>query len=253
MDATEIAGLAAAAFAAGAVNAVAGGGSNISFPALLAAGYGAKTANVTNTVALWPGYFGGSLAYRRELGHQGGRFVYLLLPSIAGALAGSALLLSTSADTFESIVPFLILLGSGVMLFQERLAKMAADRDLASRGGDHVPLALIVVVFAGAVYGAYFGAGLGVILLAGLMVLLPDDIQHSNALKGLLSMVINAVAVGYFALFGPVAWAPALVMAGGALAGGYLGVGVARRLGETWLRRAVVTFGVVVAGILLFA
>ena len=97
-------------------------------------------------------------------------------------------------------------------------------------------------------HGAAYGR-----VLAGLMVLLPDDIQHSNALKGLLSMVINAVAVGYFALFGPVEWTPALVMAGGALAGGYLGVGVARMLGEVWLRRAVVMFGVVVAGILLFA
>ena len=163
------------------------------------------------------------------------------------------LLLGTSAETFESLVPFLILLGSGVMLFQTRLTKMAAERDIASRGGDHIPLALIAVVFAAAVYGAYFGAGLGVILLAGLMVLLPDDIQHSNALKGLLSMVINGVAVGYFALFGPVAWGAALVMAGGALAGGFLGVGVARRLGETWLRLAVVVLGVVVAGILLFA
>ncbi len=253
MDATQIVLLAAAAFAAGAVNAVAGGGSNISFPALLAAGYEAKTANVTNTVALWPGYFGGSVAYRRELGHQGGRFVYLLLPSVAGALAGSALLLGTSAETFESLVPFLILLGSAVMFFQTRLTKMAAEREIASRGGDHIPLALIAVVFTAAVYGAYFGAGLGVILLAGLMVLLPDDIQHSNALKGLLSMVINAVAVAYFALFGPVAWGAALVMAGGALAGGFLGVGVARQLGETWLRRAVVVPGVVVAGILLFA
>ena len=210
MDALEIIGLAAAAFVAGAVNAVAGGGSNISFPALLAAGYGAKTANVTNTVALWPGYFGGSVAYRRELGRQTGRVVFLLLPSVAGAIAGSALLLSTSADTFESIVPFLILGGSIVMLFQQPLARMAQRRDLASRGGDHVPVALIAVVFAGAVYGAYFGAGLGVILLAGLATLMPDDLQHSNALKGLLSMVINGVAVLYFALFGPVEWAPAL-------------------------------------------
>jgi uncharacterized membrane protein YfcA len=136
------------------------------------------------------------------------------------------------------------------MLFQQPLARMAQRRDLASRGGDHVPVALIAVVFAGAVYGAYFGAGLGVILLAGLATLMPDDLQHSNALKGLLSMVINGVAVLYFALFGPVEWAPALVMAGGALAGGYLGVGVARALGETWLRRAVVAFGAVVAVIL---
>jgi uncharacterized membrane protein YfcA len=173
------------------------------------------------------------------------------LPSILGALAGSVLLLSTSADTFEAIVPGLILLGSAIMLFQEPLSNAAQRRNLVSRGGDHVPIALLLMVFAGAVYGAYFGAGLGVILLAGLTILLPDDIQHSNALKGLLSMVINAVAVVWFAAFGPVEWAPAFVMAGGALAGGYLGVGVARRLGAKWLRRAVITFGIVVAVILL--
>jgi uncharacterized membrane protein YfcA len=251
VDVLEIIGLAAAAFAAGAVNAVAGGGSNISFPALLAFGYDAKPANVTNTVALWPGYFGGSVAYRDELRRQRTRAVLLLVPSIVGALAGSVLLLSTSADTFEAIVPFLILLGSGIMFFQEPLARAAERRQLSSRGGDHVPIALMLMVFAGAVYGAYFGAGLGVILLAGLTILLPDDIQHSNALKGLLSMVINAVAVVWFAAFGPVEWVPAFVMAGGALAGGYLGVGVARMLGAVWLRRAVIGFGVVVAVILL--
>jgi uncharacterized membrane protein YfcA len=251
VDVLEIAGLAAAAFAAGAVNAVAGGGSNISFPALLAFGYDAKPANVTNTVALWPGYFGGSVAYRRELSRQRARAVALLLPSVAGALAGSALLLSTSADAFEDVVPFLIIIGSLIMLFQGPLAAAAERRQLASRGGDHVPIALLAMVFAGAVYGAYFGAGLGVILLAGLTILLPDDLQHSNALKGLLSMVINGVAVVYFAAFGPVEWAPALVMAGGALAGGYLGVGVARLIGVVWLRRSVIAFGFIVAAVLL--
>lgn len=251
MEVYEVVGLAIAAFAAGAVNAVAGGGSNISFPALLAFGYDAKPANVTNTVALWPGYFGGSVAYRRELQHQRVRAMLLLLPSILGALAGSILLLSTSADAFEAIVPFLILMGSGIMLFQGLLARAAEGRRISSRGGDHVPIALILTVFAGAVYGAYFGAGLGVILLAGLAILLPGDLQHSNALKGLLSAVINAVAVIWFALFGPVEWAPAFIMAGGALVGGYLGVGVARMLGAIWLRRAVIAFGVIVAVVLL--
>jgi len=251
MDALEIIFLAAAAFAAGAINAVAGGGSLVSFPALLAAGYDAKPANVTNTVALWPGYAGGSLAYRKELALQQRRVLLLLVPSVGGAIAGSALLLSTPGDTFEAIVPFLVLMGSVLMAFQGPLAEFAAGRKIASRGGDHIPVALFLTVFAGAIYGAYFGAGLGVILLAFLAILLPDDIQHSNALKGMLSLLINAAAVVYFAAFGPVEWGPAAVMAGGALAGGYLGVHVARLLGPVWLRRAVVAYGVVVAVVLL--
>ncbi len=251
MDLTEAAGLAFAAFAAGAVNAVAGGGSLISFPALIAAGYPAKTANVTNTVALWPGYLGGSLGYRRELGHQRRRLLLLLAPAIIGAIAGSAVLLSTPGDAFEAIVPFLILFAAAVMLFQEQLAEFAAAHQLRSRGDDHVPWPLHAAMFLLAVYGAYFGAGLGILTLAALSILLPDDVQHSNALKGMLSLLINAVAVVYFAAFGPVEWGPALLMAGGALAGGYLGVGLARRLGAVWLRRAVIAYAVAVAVVLL--
>jgi len=223
----------------------------ISFPALLAAGYAAKTANVTNTVALWPGYLGGSLAYRHELGRQRRRLLMLLLPAVLGALAGSAILLSTPGDAFEAIVPFLILFASALMLFQEPLSSFAVAHRLNSRGGDHIPAPLHALTFAGAVYGAYFGAGLGIIMLAGLAILLPDDIQHSNALKGMLSLIINAVAVIYFAAFGPVQWAPAALMAVCSLGGGYLGVYVARAVGAVWLRRAVVVVGVTVAIVLL--
>jgi uncharacterized membrane protein YfcA len=251
LDVIEGVGLALAAFAAGAVNAVGGGGSLISFPALLAAGYPAKTANVTNTVALWPGYLGGSLGYRRELGRQRHRVIVLLAPAIAGAIVGSAVLLATSEESFAAVVPFLILFACGLMLFQEGLAEFAAEHRLHSTGGDHIPFPLHVTTFLVAVYGAYFGAGLGIMTLAFLLILLPDDIQHSNALKGMLSLVINAVAVVYFAAFGPVEWGPALVMAAGALAGGYGGVHIARLLGPVWLRRAVIAFGVAVAAALL--
>ncbi len=251
MGPLEAAGLAAAAFAAGAVNAVAGGGSLISFPALLAAGYPAKASNVTNTVALWPGYLGGSLGYRSELGRQRRRVAVLLLPAVAGAVAGSAVLLSTSEAAFRDVVPYLILFATGLMLFQEPLSALAERRALRSRGGDQVPLLLHLLTFAGAVYGAYFGAGLGILTLAFLSILLPDDIQHSNALKGMLSLLINATAVVYFVAFGPVRWAPALVMAAAALAGGYLGVYAARTLGSVWLRRAVIAFGASVAIVLI--
>lgn len=250
MTILEYVGLLAAAFAAGAINAVAGGGSLISFPALLAAGYASKTANVTNTVALWPGYAGGSYNYRSELGRQRRRLVALLAPSVAGALVGSVVLLATPESAFDAIVPFLILFACVLMATQDQLGAFAQTHRLASQGEDHVPVPLLATTFLLAIYGAYFGAGLGIIMLAFLGILLPDDIQHSNALKGMLSLIINAVAVLYFLFFGPVRWLPAAVMAVGAIAGGYLGVGVARRLGRRWLRIAVIAYGVVVVIVL---
>ena len=252
MDLLPALGLLAAAFVAGAINAVAGGGSLVSFPALVAAGYTPKTANVTNTVALWPGYLSSSYGYRGELKTQRVRMISLTVPSIGGALAGSVILLLTPGNAFDAIVPFLILFACGLMAMQERLARFAFAHHLASEGEDHVPLALIGGVFLLAVYGAYFGAGLGIMTLAVLGILLPDDIQRSNALKSLLSLLINAAAVLFFAFFGPVRWVPALIMAVGALAGGYLGVGVARRLGRRPLRISVIGYGVVVAGILFY-
>jgi uncharacterized membrane protein YfcA len=251
MGLTEAVGLAAAAFAAGAVNAVAGGGSLISFPALVAAGYPAKAANVTNTVALWPGYVGGSLGYRRELETQRHRVALLAVPSIVGAIAGSAILLSTPEDAFEAIVPFLILFAVVLMLFQDRLSAFAQRHHLHAQHEDDVPLALHVAMLLLAAYGAYFGAGLGILTLAALSILLPDDLQRSNALKGMTSLLINAAAVIYFAVFGPVEWGAAALMAGMALAGGFVGVGLARRLGAVWLRRGVIAYGVVAAIVLL--
>jgi uncharacterized membrane protein YfcA len=250
MDWLEAVGLLAAAGVAGAVNAVAGGGSLISFPALIAAGYSAKTANVTNTVALWPGYVGGSVGYRKELEYQSGRILRLAAPSVVGALAGAAILLSTSEEAFDYIVPFLIVFGTALTAFQGRLTALAERHRLAARSPEHIPGLLYVTVFLLAVYGAYFGAGLGIMTFAVLGVLVPDDLQRLNALKGILSLIINAVAVVYFALFGPVEWAPALVMAAGALVGGYAGAGVARRLGQERLRTAVVVFGAVIAAVL---
>ena len=251
MDGLDVVFLAAAAFVAGAINAVAGGGSLVSFPALLAVGYPSKAANVTNSVALWPGYVGGSYGYRGELTRQRRRIIALAVPSVLGALAGSVILLSTSESAFDRIVPWLIVFACALMAAQDRLGAWAQAHSLQSRDANHVPLLLHAATFGLAVYGAYFGAGLGILTLAVLGILLPDDIQHSNALKGLLSALINFVAVVWFAFFGPVEWAPAAVMSVGALAGGYLGVGVARRLGKKWLRATVIVYGLVVAAVLL--
>jgi len=246
----EAIGLAAAAFVAGAINTVAGGGSLISFPALLAAGYPAKPANVTNSVALWPGYFGGTMGYRREIAAQKNRAVALLLPSAAGAVLGSIILLSTPESAFEAIVPFLILFACGLLAVQDTLGEFAAKHRLAANSPNHLPWMMIVAAFALAVYGAYFGAGLGILMLAALGILLPDNIQQSNALKGFLSLVTNAVAVLWFAAFGPVEWLPAAIMAGGALAGGYLGADAARALGSGRLRVVVIVYGLVVVVLL---
>jgi uncharacterized protein len=247
----ELPMLFAAALTAGAINAVAGGGSLISFPALIAAGYPSKVANVTNTVSLWPGYAGGSLAYRRGLGHQKRRVIALTLPSVVGALVGSVILLSTPQSTFDLVVPWLILFACGLMVVQGKLGAWAVSKRLTPNDSEHVPLLLHLSVFVLAMYGAYFGAGLGILTLAVLSILLPDDLQSSNALKGMLSLVINAAAVVYFAAFGPVEWAPAGIMAVGAVLGGFVGVGIARKLNRFWLRTAVVSYGVVVALVLL--
>jgi uncharacterized protein len=252
MDPAQLVFLAAAAFAAGAVNAVAGGGSLISFPALVAAGYPAKTANVTNTVALWPGYLSGTLAYRRELDGQRKRATAMLIPSMTGALGGSIILLWTPEATFSAIVPYLILFACALMAFQRPLSNFTTSHRLGARDAEHVPASLYIGVFFMSIYGAYFGAGLGIMLLAVLAVLLPDDLHRCNALKGLLSFVINAVAVAYFAFFGPVQWLPAVVMAVGAVGGGYLGVGAVRRVPAGWLRTGVVCYGVFVAAYMLW-
>lgn len=241
--------LAGAAFLAGAFNAVAGGGSLISFPALLFVGYPAVTANVTNTVALCPGYVGGTIGYRKELAGQRSRAVVLGLNSTVGAVAGSYLLLVSSPEVFERIVPFLILAACGLLAVQAPLARMVRRRTGADGGpvGWTNLVALHVFQFVGAVYGAYFGAGLGIMMLAVLGIFLADTLQRLNALKGLLSLVINVVGAIYFAVFADVVWFAVTVMAVAALIGGRVGVALARRLNDKTLRWMVVAFGVVVA------
>ena len=241
--------LAAAGFAAGAVNAVAGGGSLISFPALLAAGYPSVPANVTNTVALWPGYAGSVAGSRPELAGQRLRVRALGVTSVAGAVLGAVLLLRTSAEAFRAVVPFLILLACLLLAVQPRLAALV--RRLPGSDREHRHGVLHVAALLAAVYGAYFGAGLGVLLLGVLGTFLPDALARVNALKNVLSLVVNTVALVAFALFGPVRWGAALVVAVTSLAGGFLGARLARRIPAALLRALVVAYGVVVAVVLL--
>jgi uncharacterized membrane protein YfcA len=243
LDATQIGVLALAGLAAGAINAIAGGGSLISFPALLSVGYPAVAANVTNTVALVPGYLGGSLAYRPELVGQSQRVRALSVVSVGGGLLGSILLVSSPASLFRSIVPWLILFSCALLALQPTVARLVGSEQEA----DHHPTVLLGVQFLAAVYGGYFGAGLGVLMLAVLATFLHDTLQRLNALKGLLSLIINVIAALFFALFGPVAWLPVLIMALASLLGGHLGVHLARRLSSRLLRAVVIAFGVIVA------
>ena len=243
MTPAEGVGVALAGFAAGGVNAIAGGGSLISFPALLAIGYPALPANVTNTVGLLPGYLGGSLAYRRELEGQRQRVKALLLTALLGAGAGAAVLLTTPASFFRAIVPWLVVAGCLMLLLQTRVAAWLQHRTAIR---DH-PLPLHLGVFLGGAYGSYFGAALGVMLLALLGMLLPEDIQQLNALKSALSLTVAILGTAVFAIFGPVVWSAAAILAVSSLVGGHVGGSLARRMPARVLRFAVVSFGLAVA------
>ena len=260
LEPAQIALLAGAGLLAGAVNAVAGGGSLLSFPALLAVGYPALTANVTNSVALTPGYFGGTLGYRRELEGQRRRILALGATSAAGAVIGAFLLVVSSAEFFERVVPFLIFLACGLLALQPRLARLvrarravAVDQASALETPDRHTVPLFATQFLAAMYGAYFGAGVGIMMLAILGIFLTDSLQRLNALKGLLSFLISVVAAVWFALFAEVGWVAVAVMAVASLLGGQLGVVLARRLDDQVLRWLVVAFGVVVGLRLLLA
>jgi uncharacterized protein len=239
--------VAAAAFVAGAINSVAGGGSLISFPALVAIGYAPITANVTNAVAVLPGYLGGSIAYRRELDGQRRRLERLGAVSAAGAVAGGALLLAGPEVVFEWVAPCLILLACALLALQARLASLRPPRReprgrLSRRG--------LAAQFAVAVYGGYFGAGLGIMMMAVLELHVNDDLQRLNALKGALSLAVGVAAGIFFVVFAPIAWGAAATMAVASLLGGHFGVRIARRLSSSTLRIAVIAFGLAAAAYL---
>ena len=236
--------LAAAGFLAGALNAAAGGGSLISFPALIAVGYPPLTANVTNNIAVAPGYVTGATGYRRELRGQGHRILPLTVASAIGSLVGVGLILISSQSAFESIVPFLVLAACVLLAFQpaitRRLEEHSGDRDRPGSG-----------VLAGqalaAVYGGYFSAALGVVVLAILGLAFDDTLQRLNALKALLQLIIGAVSAVGFALVTPVAWTAVAVVAPASVVGGEVGARLARRVSDRALRVGIVTYGVACA------
>lgn len=229
----------------GAINAVAGGGSLLSFPALLWLGLPPLAANVTNTVGLLPGYLGTALAYRRELAGQRRLAVVSGLIALVGAGLGAALLLLLPPDVFTRAVPFLLVGGCVLIVVQPRLSRLLRQR--SETEGTHPGWAYGGVLVAGA-YGAYFGAGLGVMLFAVLATVLDLALQEVNAIKGWLALLINTLAAVAFAVFGPVHWVAVLVLATSSLAGGHFGGRLARRLSDRVLRVCVLTIGVASAG-----
>ncbi|MBL8057851.1 MAG: sulfite exporter TauE/SafE family protein, partial [Anaerolineales bacterium] len=214
--------VALAAMAAGAVNALAGGGTLITFPMLVAVGVPNVAANVTNTVALSPGYFGATLAQLNDLKGQRRR-LWLVLPAAAlGGVIGGLLLLNTGEKLFRQLVPFLILLASGLLAAQDPVRAWLTRR--AGQSGRPLSEAWVMgPVGLAAVYGGYFGAGLSVIVLAVLGVVLDDNLTRLNALKQSVSFSVNIAAAIFFLFSGQVVWSAALVMAGGALIGGVVG------------------------------
>jgi uncharacterized protein len=244
LDALSIAEMAAVGLIGAAINALAGGGTLLSFPVLLALGYPALVANVSNTLGLVPGYAGGSLSYRRELAGQGRRVLVLGAAGAAGALIGAFLLTRTSPAAFRAVVPWLILFACLLLAVQPLVSRWLAT---GRRGFGNTGPMLVAGDAAGGVYGAFFGAGLGVLLLAVLGLFLSDSLQRLNALKGVISMVVNGVAAVCFAIAAPVAWPVVAVMAPAAFVGGFAGAALARRVPPTPLRILVVVLGVAVA------
>lgn len=242
--------------AAGALNAVAGGGTLVAFPALLATGMAARTANIVSTLGLVPGYAGGSVAYRQELADQGARVRALIVVAALGGAAGAVVLLVTSDHAFRVIVPYLLLASSALLLAQRRVGQMVGRRRPAHpaagvEAGRAVGIEAQAGVFMSGVYGSYFGAGLGVLLLALLGMFLDDDLQRLNALKGLLSLLINAVSVVIFVFSGHVAWWYTAILALTTWAGGWAGAHTARRARPGALRVGVAALGTVVGVVLL--
>jgi uncharacterized protein len=226
---------------AGIVNGVAGGGSLISFPILLALGYPALTANITNTVGIWPGYAGGAAGFRHEISGQTERFRRLAPVAAVGSIAGAILLLTTSSADFKKLAPWLVL-GASLLFAAQPLLKRALG------GSAHAPprprpILLGVGTLLASVYGGYFGAGLGVMLLAILGLALPDSIARTSGLRTVLSILVNGIAAVVFIIHGGLAWRAVGLLAIGSLVGGWLGARVALAIPAVALRIVVIVVG----------
>ncbi len=236
-----------AAIAAGAINALAGGGTLITFPTLVAVGIPPIMANVTSTVSLCPGYFGATLAQFADIRTQM-RKVWLVLPAaVTGGTLGGILLLNTEEKIFQTLVPFLILAAS-ILLAVQNPVRDWLNKRLQQHEAQGIPAFWVIpLILLAAIYGGYFGAGLSVIVLAALALILDDSLTRLNALKQAVAFCVNVAAAVFFLFSGKVMWSVAAVMATGALIGGVLGGKLAGKINPATLRWLVVTIGVVIA------
>ena len=262
MTPVELALLALAGLAAGAVNSIAGGGSLVVFPALLAVGLPPLQANVTNSVAQWPGYLGGVFGFRAELRGQRRRLPLLMVAAALGSTVGCVLLLTLPDAAFDAVVPALVIAASVFLALQPRIRAWATSRSSGSvspggvptevdPGSTPHPVRLFVAVFVAGVYGGYFGGALGVILIGTLALMLSDRLGRINALKTGISLVAASVTVVAFGLFGPVDWLAVLVIAPATLLGGLVGARLALRIRDDVLRWVVVALGLAVGAYLV--
>ncbi len=236
-----------AAVAAGFINAMAGGGTLVSFPVLLAVGIPPIVANVTNTVALVPGTIGGMWSQRKDFRSQYQRLLKLLPAAIVGGIAGGLLILNTNENTFRSIIPYLILLATLLLAAQGTIKSWVVKRIGHAHTEHHNPLIMLSLAFLASIYGGYFGAGLGVILMAVLGFVTDDSMTRLNFLKQALGFAINLAAAIYFAFSGKVDWMVALVMVFGSLIGGLIGGKLAGKMKPELLRWIVVSAGLIAA------
>jgi uncharacterized protein len=234
--------LAGAAAVAGVVNAVAGGGTLLTFPTLLAAGVPPVAANATNTVALFPGQLASSWAYRGHIGDERRRALVLSVPSLLGGVLGAILLLELPEKTFAAVVPWLILFACLVLAIQGPLRAAIARSPHANH-----PAALWIAQLLISIYGGYFGAGIGILMLAAMGILLPSSLQHANALKVLFSLLINAIAAVLFVWYGAARLPEAALMAATSVAGGFLGAKLAQRLPPLGMRLFAIGVGLYAA------
>ena len=227
---------------AGGINSVAGGGLLVTFPTMIWLGIPSVTANATNTVAIWPGTLGSAWGYRRELQGVDRRVFALVVPSLIGGITGAVLLHLTPTDVFDRLVPVLILFATCLFVAQEPIQRRFNLAEAHAARSHWLSWTMVFQLGVG-IYGGYFGAGIGILMLAALSLMGHTDIHQMNGLKNLLATCINAVAAVYFVFVGLVSWPAASVMALGAIVGGVGGASIARRMGARTVRRIVIVIG----------